>query len=258
MGLGGKLKKKKKLAKGGTLEDDPETPVKSKEKLQTGVKITPLTAQDKINAGLETGKYVDSTPLLESIINTGLGFSPLGNIIAVGSKSMDGKFDPSDLMNFIPQQKYFEFGKNVTKVAKTAAATKRQARSAENFGNIIKTAPIAGDVQNATDIKSEWDKLQEAKTNNEKYKNIDSGLEKMNYRTDGTLVIQGNKNLGNGGTLEGPTHEAGGIDVNQNGIPTTEQNAVSEVEGGEYKYRDPKTGETYVFSNRLPYKIKNK
>ena len=60
-----------------------------------------------------------------------------------------------------------------------------------------------------------------------------------------------------GGTLEGPSHENGGINVNSQGMPTTESNAVAEVEGGEYRYKDPQTGETYIFSNRLPYKMKS-
>jgi hypothetical protein len=75
------------------------------------------------------------------------------------------------------------------------------------------------------------------------------------------LSIASNKNdktfkLADGGTLEGPSHEAGGIDVNENGIPTN-NTAVANVEGGEFSYKDPKTGETYIFSNRLPYKLKN-
>lgn len=56
-------------------------------------------------------------------------------------------------------------------------------------------------------------------------------------------------------TFDGATHAQGGINVNQDGIPT-EINPVAEVEDGEYKYTDPKTKEVYIFSNRLPYKYK--
>ena len=60
-----------------------------------------------------------------------------------------------------------------------------------------------------------------------------------------------------GGIIKGPSHENGGVNVNENGKPTTEKNAVAEVEGGEYRYTDPITGQTYIFSDRLPYKTNN-
>jgi hypothetical protein len=73
--------------------------------------------------------------------------------------------------------------------------------------------------------------------------------------TKGSGGYLDNKSFPYGGLLKGPSHENGGINVNSKGIPTTAKNAVAEVEGGEYSYTDPVTKQTYIFSDRLPYKV---
>lgn len=66
------------------------------------------------------------------------------------------------------------------------------------------------------------------------------------------------KKMAEGGFIEysGPSHEGGGVDIDQNGSPTNQQNAVAEVEGGESMHDDGI--EKYIFSDRLMLDPKEK
>lgn len=74
------------------------------------------------------------------------------------------------------------------------------------------------------------------------------------------------KKMGNGGSMgysngsevenyTGQTHDGpdGGIEVDQNGVPTSMSNeeGVGIVEDNEVSWKDPKTGKVYIFSDRL-------